>query len=225
MMIRINLLPVRQVKKREAGRQFLFAMAGVALFAVIANAWWFFAMEGEQTKREGRLADTNARIQQLEKVIGEVNNIKKREEEVKKKLETLEVLRKQRGGPVKLLDALSTAIPKKVWMTDFDEKSGAVKLLGHAESYDDVSDFMKGLNTIVWTPKGMGRIVEKKRDGTSARVELLSGAGIIEDFAGPDVAYFFSNIELKSSEANALQAKSLLKTVKFELSLNVNYAI
>ena len=158
-------------------------------------------------------------------MIAEVANIKKREEEVKKKLETLATLRKQRGGPVKLLDALSTSIPKKVWVTEFDEKNGNVKLMGQAESFDDVSEFMRAMNGVVWTPKGMGRVVEAKRDGSSARVEILGAVSSIEDFAGADVAHFFSNIELKSSESNAPSAKGLAKTVKFEIGLNVNYAI
>ena len=44
-------------------------------------------------------------------------------------------------------------------------------MAGNAESFDDVSEFMRGLNNIVWCPKGMGRVVERKRDG-NFRVEL-----------------------------------------------------
>lgn len=228
MMIRINLLPVRQVKKREAGRQFIVLMVGVLIIALLGNGYWYFMMEGERDAKQRKLNDTQARIAQLEKTIGEVNELNKRKKEVEEKLAVLDKLRKQRGGPVKLLDALSTAIPKKVWVTEFDEKAGGVKLLGSAESFEDVSEFMRGLNNIVWTPKGMGRVVELRRD-SSARVELLTGDSAIEDFAGNDVAHFFMNVELKTSSSElpptAATAKPSARIVRFEMSLNVNYAI
>lgn len=228
MMIRINLLPVRQVQKREAGRQYIVVLVGFVVIALIGNGYWYFTLDSERADRQRKLSDTNARIQQLEKVIGEVNNLNKRKKEVEEKLTVLDKLRKQRGGPVKLLDALSTSIPKKVWLTTFEEKGGAVKVVGSADSFEDVSEFMRGLNNVVWTPKGMGRVVEMKRDGSAARVELLTEDNAIEDFTGTEVAHFFSNIELKGTESTNPGTTAAARTsrlVKFEMSLSVNYAI
>lgn len=222
MMIRINLLPTRQVKKREAGRQFIVVLVGVVIIALLGNGSWYFSLDSDRAKLQRRLDETNQRIAQLEKVIGEVNNLNKRKKEVEDKLKVLDDLRTRRGGPVKLLDALTLAIPKKVYVTDFDEKSEALKLVGQAESLDDVSEFMRGLNNLVWTPKGMGRVVEARRDGTSARVELFASS-TIEDFRGNEVSHFFANIELKTS--SSAETKSLNRAVKFELALNVNYRI
>jgi type IV pilus assembly protein PilN len=227
MMIRINLLPVRQVMKREAGRQYIAVLVGVLVASLAGNGYWYYTLDNERADRQRKLSDTNARIQQLEKVIGEVNNLNKRKKEVEEKLSGLEELRKKRGGPVKLLDALATAIPKKVWLTSFEEKDGAAKVVGGADSFEDVSEFMRGLNNVVWTPKGMGRVVEMKRDGSAARVQLLTEDDAIEDFTGAEVAHFFSNIELKGTEStsaggNASRTNGL---VKFEMTLSVNYAI
>lgn len=218
MMIRINLLPVRQVKKREAGRQYIVVLLGCVILALIGNGYWYWTMDSKRAEQQKKLEATNQRIAQLEKVIGEVNNLNKRKKEVEDKLSVLEKLRKQRGGPVKLLDALATSIPKKVWITSFDETNGSVKMSGNGESFDDVSEFMRALKGIVWTPKGMGRIVESKRDG-SARVELLTQDSALEDFPGSDVAQFFNNIELQQTEAASG------RMVRFGISLSANYAI
>jgi len=93
--------------------------------------------------------------------------------------------------------------------------------MGSAESHEDVSEFMRGLANVVWTPKGIGRVVERKRDARTVRVELLSAEGSIEDFEVKDLSNFFTGVELKTSEQQDKQTKS---TVRFELVMNANYA-
>jgi len=222
MMIRINLLPVRQVQKREQGRQFIVLMVGALILAAIGNGFWWYTLEDKRDKAQRNLDDTNARIAQLEKVIGEVNNLAKRKKEVEEKLAVLDNLRKQRAGPVKVLDALATSIPKKVWIASFAESGGAAVLNGSAESYDDVSEFMRSLNGIVWTPKGMARIIDRTKSG-GIKVEMLSGDAAIEEFSAPLVGQFFSNIELKGTSAAA--GPKGTKIVNFDMTFSVNFAI
>ncbi len=221
MMIRINLLPTRQVQKREMGRQFLVLVAGAVIVAGAGNYFWVDRVEAEIVRREEMVAETQRRVDNLEKQIGEVNDLKKRKKEVEDKLGILEKLKKQRNGPVKLLDALASAIPKKVYISDFDEKSGNVKVSGTGDSYEDVSEFMKGLANIVWTPKGMGRVVERKRDATKARVELLTSDGAMQDFETRELANFFTGVELKRTETGETNGKA---GVTFELNMTANYA-
>lgn len=222
MMIRINLLPVRAGKKRELGRQYLVVAVGLVIIALIGNWFWYNQLATQRDKNQERINDTKRRIAELEKVIGEVNNINKRRKEVEEKLGVLEKLRKGRTGPVRMLDALSTATPKKVYLTEFEEKSSAVKLIGRAASHEDVADFMRGLSAMVWTPKGMARVVERKRDSPTVRVELLSTEGAMEDFGLTEVAPFFSNIDLKKAES---KDDKITHSVTFEIAMSANYAI
>ncbi|HLL53702.1 MAG TPA: PilN domain-containing protein [Myxococcaceae bacterium] len=229
MMIRINLLPTRQVKKREAGKQIIALFAAVLIAALAGNYFWYDAREQERARNQDRINQTRARIADLEKVIGEVNNINKRKKEVEDKLKILDDLRKGRSGPVRMMDALATATPKKVWLKNFDESQGLVSLKGAALSHDDVAEMMRGLSSMVWTPKGMGRLVEQqKRDAKTSRVELLSQEGGIEDFPVGEVASFFQNIELKkatSAEQAGTSGQPATRVVDFEIQLNSNYAI
>src|SRR5258708_6982234 len=140
MMIRINLLPVRGVKKREVGRQILVLFAALLVLTAVINYLWFNSRANERAANAQKIEATEKRIKELEKVIGEVNNINKRKKEVEDKLKVLDELRKGRSGPVKMMDALSTATPKKVWLKDFDEKNNQVKLTGSALSHDDVAE-------------------------------------------------------------------------------------
>ena len=226
MMIHINLLPVRQVKKREASRQFLVLAAGLVVIALLGNYAWYHGRQVIVEDNEKHIQATNTQIHELEKVIGEVNNINKRKKEVEAKLKVLDDLRKRRSGPVRMMDALATAIPKKVWIATFDEKNGGVKLTGKAFSHDDVADFMRSLGNIVWTPKGMGRIIDQRADAKATRVELLANAGAIEEFPVADVSPFFTAVQLKrATQGGTASAPGGGALVTFEINLNANYAI
>ena len=226
MMIRINLLPVRQVQKREVGRQVLILASIVVIGGLVGNYLWYDNRESERVRLAAQIVETQKRITELEKVIGEVNNINKRKREVEEKLKTLRELRKLRSGPVRMLDALATATPKKVWLSDFNEQSNNVKLVGKAVSHEDVAELMRGLATVVWTPKGMGRVVERKREASTVRIELLSGEGSIEDFAVGEVSAFFSNIDLKNATSvSDKTAGASERRIDFEINMSANYAI
>lgn len=225
-LIRINLLPVRQGRKREISRQFLVLCGGVLILSVVGNYVLYDHVNAEYERNVTRLSQTQARITELEKVIGEVNNLNARKKEVEDKLKVLTGLRKGRTGPVKLLDALAIAVPKKVWLSEFDEKNNIARILGTAVNHDDVAELMRSLASVVWTPKGMGRLVEQRRDAKTSRVELLGAGNTIEDFAVADVGAFFTNIELRHAEQRETKgASGASKTVDFEIGLSVNYAI
>jgi type IV pilus assembly protein PilN len=223
MMIHINLLPVRQEKKREVGRQFLVVVGGALFITLLGNWLWYDGLASEEKKNAQRISATEARIAELEKVIGEVDKINARKKDVQNKLAILADLRKQRSGPVRMLDALATAIPKKVWLTQFEEKSNAVKMMGKAASHEEVAEFMRALQSIVWTPRGIGRLIEQKRDASTARVELVGGEGAVEEFPTSAISNFFSRVDLKKAEQRAPQGG--VRTVDFEINMNANYAI
>lgn len=227
MMIRINLLPVRAVKKREMGRQVLVLFALVLIIAGGANYFWYADRDAELQRHRDGIVQTRAKIAELEKVIGEVKNINARKAEVEKKLAVLDSLRKGRNGPVRMLDALASATPKKVWLKTFNESNNAVTIDGSAVSHDEVAEFMRGLNGVVWTPKGMGRLVDQRRDSKTARVELLTAEATVEEFPVSAVTPFFKNIDLTSAaQAKTAQPQpGAASLVEFKITLTANYAI
>lgn len=146
-MVRINLLPVRVSKKKEAGRQQLVIFAAVLLAGLLANYFWGAARASDLKAREAKLARTREDIAQLERIIGEVKNIKDAQQELQKKLDVLEKLKLGRSGPVRMLDELATVTPRQLWLNKLDERNGAMTFGGSAASIDDVSEFMTKLKT------------------------------------------------------------------------------
>lgn len=225
MMVRINLLPVRAVKKRESARQLLAFFALVLVGASALNFVWYQSLASTAERNAQRITTTRAEIAQLDAKIGEVNTLNARRAEVERKLKILEQLRNGRSGPVRMLDALLTATPKKVWLVKFDEKAGKVQVEGSALSHEDVADFMRQLAAVVWTPKGMGRLVEQRRDAKTSRVELLAQDSAVEEFPVADIKPFFSGVVLQTATAEAGRGVNDRATVKFKLAFAAAYAI
>jgi type IV pilus assembly protein PilN len=144
-MVRINLLPVRVSKKKQAGTQQLALGAAVLALALVGNFWWSASRAGAVAQREAKARRTRDEIAQLEKIIGEVNDLKKQQASLKEKLAVLDKLKAGRAGPVRLMDELATIVPKRLWLRKIDEKDKAVTFEGSAAAIDDVSLFMSGL--------------------------------------------------------------------------------
>lgn len=226
MMIRINLLPVRAVKKREMGRQILGLLAFALLAAMGGNYFWYSSRDGEASRNAAVLSELKTKIADREKIIGEVSTINTRKAEVEKKLAVLDGLRKGRSGPVRMMDALASAVPKKAWLKSFVEEQKGVKLMGNAASHDEVAELMRGLSSMVWTPKGLGRLVEQRRDAKTSRVELLATPdATVEEFPVGDIKAFFSNIDLKSARASNANSDGVGPSIEFEILFTANYAI
>lgn len=144
-MVRINLLPVRVSKKKEAGKQQLVLFAVLLTVGVIGNYLWSSTRASDLKEREAKVARTREDISKLERIIGEVKNLKDQQAELQKKLDVLEKLKAGRTGPVRMLDELASITPRQLWLTKLEDKGTSLSLSGTAVSIEDVSEFMTKL--------------------------------------------------------------------------------
>src|SRR5687767_839159 len=107
-MIRINLLPVRQERKKETIQQQLLAFAGVLLFTLFACVGWWKWKSNEADERAALLDAKKQELAQLDKIIGEVNEFTTKKKELEDKLAVIQQLKKGKTGPVRALDDLAT---------------------------------------------------------------------------------------------------------------------
>ncbi len=146
-MIRINLLPVKQAKKRGAGQReivlFVLILVGMGLLLYsIYNS-------GEQriSVLQKKKADIQAEMKRLSELIGDINTIQAKKKNLQKKLGIIQLLQKGKSGPVRVLDELSTVIPKKVWLKDLVQSKDALKMTGFATDNKEIAVFMKNLES------------------------------------------------------------------------------
>jgi type IV pilus assembly protein PilN len=218
-MIHINLLPVKKTSAGGAGQQQAIIMAAILLVTLLINFWGYRSKANQEDDLARKITKTENDLKELDKVIGEVKDINQRKEDLKKKLAVLDSLKANRSGPVKVLDAMQSSLPKKVWLGAISEKGGAMQVDGSAFSHDDLAEFMSGLENVVDTPKGIGKVVEQGNSGKPTRVELADGN--VADFPNPAVKHFFTNIQLKGATE---KPQANFKIVSFQLTCSANYS-
>lgn len=174
-MIRINLLPVKAAQKKEQLRNQIIVSAVVVVFAVVGCFSFYQSLQAEISSVNTEIAQNDKEIAKLKKKIGEVNKFKKLQEELRTKLDVLAALKEAKAGPVHLMDDLISALPEKLWITDFNEKSGGITIKGVGLSEDDVADFMTNLEASPYYQKVVLKVTKQKiQEGLRLQVFELS---------------------------------------------------
>lgn len=145
-MIRVNLLPVRAAQRKERVRSQLSILFLCVLLVCLACGALYAQKRSAIKTVEAEIADIDRKNKQLRKKIGQVRDFEQKQAELEQKLAVLNDLSAGKSGPVKLLDQLSSALPEKLWLTKFSEKSGSVELAGIADTEKRVADFMEFLD-------------------------------------------------------------------------------
>jgi type IV pilus assembly protein PilN len=144
-MIRINLLPIRAVQRKERLRGQVIVLA---LFLILVSAGCAAAYASIVSKLEAEnqgIARTQDELNQLRKDLGEVAQYKKLQGELQGKLDVLAQLKSARSGPVRLLDDLSNALPERLWLTSYKETGGSISISGVGLNEKTVAEFLRDL--------------------------------------------------------------------------------
>lgn len=149
-MIRINLLPHRELK-RKAQQQQIAILAGVAGFLGIAAVWSVYAMiDGEIENQNARNQFLQSRIAVLDTEIAEIRNIKTQTQELLSRKLVVETLQNSRSEVVHLLDQLVRLLPDGVYLQSVKQNDQMITLTGYAQSNAWVSMLMRNLESSLW---------------------------------------------------------------------------
>ena len=144
-MIKINLLPVRAAKKKETAIQ-QFIIAGVVVVLVGAIVVSLYVVKHIQVAAaKDDITSANKKIAELKTKIGKLEELKTLKEQVKKKLDVLSQLRKNKTGPAQRLATISDLTPDKLWLTNYSESGQDVKISGVAFAEELIAQYMKAL--------------------------------------------------------------------------------
>lgn len=144
-MIRINLLPVRAARKKQTAIQqiAIFCASLIVVLVIIISMYGYQRIKISSTKEE--IATATIKIAELKKKIGKLEELKTLQAQVRKKLDILTQLRKNKTGPARRLATLSDITPDQLWLTSYAENGQDIKISGLALSEDLLAGFMRKL--------------------------------------------------------------------------------
>jgi type IV pilus assembly protein PilN len=145
-MIEINLLPVREARRkadlRQQGMQFVL----LALVAGGAIGFTHSYVTDRIQDSQARIAQMEADIKQFQPQLDQVAAFRKKKASLEKKIDVIEGLDRARTGPVRVMDELASNMPERVWLTNLATEGSAIKLKGEGLDNELVADMLRKLN-------------------------------------------------------------------------------
>ncbi len=144
-MIRINLLPHRE-EKRKAKRQQFFLLA--ALMAVSGLAIWFVGhtvLAGYLSSQEARNAFLKEQAALLDKDLAEIKGLKEQSEALLSRKRVIESLQTNRTSTVQVFNQLTEIMPDGTYLRLLKQNGLKLNLQGYAQSNARVSTLMRNL--------------------------------------------------------------------------------
>jgi type IV pilus assembly protein PilN len=150
-MIKINLLPHREEKRKQRKSAFysMLALSGIAGALTVLLVGGFFANKiSEQNERNNFIKAENTK---LDGQIKEIATLKQEIEALKARQQAVEDLQGDRNQPVYLMDELVKQTPEGVYLRAFKQDGQRVVINGYAQSNERVSEFLRNLgNNSPW---------------------------------------------------------------------------
>lgn len=149
-MIRINLLPHRQERRRERQRQMvtlLGMVAGLGLLTVILGST---VLSARLENQQGRNNFLQGEIRELDRQIAEIKRVKEETADLLARKQAVEALQSNRSEAVHVLDQLLRVMPEGTYLKSIRETGQGVSLNGIAQSNGRVSTLLHNLNESAW---------------------------------------------------------------------------
>jgi len=188
-MIRVNLLPWREARRKALNLQFFILMgmvAGLAASIVLLVHGYYAARISTQAERNRFLKSENTK---LDKEIEEIKKLKEEIQALLSRKQVIETLQADRAQTVNLLEQLVRQTPDGVYLSSIKQTGYRVNLTGLAQSNARVSTLMRNLESSPY----------------------LENPNLIEirvaNVAGKRLSEFIMNISIKRQQTEADAAK------------------
>lgn len=146
-MIRINLLPHRE-EKRKARRQQFYALSGLTLLlggliVILVNG----IISGYVSAQDEKNAFLKTEIAALDKSIDEIKRLREQTDALLQRKRVIESLQGNRSEAVGLFNELAKNVPEGVYIKKVTQQNNKINLVGYAQSNARVSSLMRNLES------------------------------------------------------------------------------
>jgi type IV pilus assembly protein PilN len=144
-MIRINLLPVREERRKAGARNLALVLAAALVGSVLLSGALHWKVRHDISSTRKLAAATQKEIDRFAPQLKQVEEFKKTKAEIEQKLNVIQGLNEARSGPVHMLDELATHTPDRIWVSRIEVHSGRMLMEGMSLDNELVALFLTAL--------------------------------------------------------------------------------
>jgi len=153
-MIRINLLPYRESRKKESILRQINIFLAVFFVIFVTLLYYSIWLGNKIDDLNTKIKNTKTLLTQAETQAKTVDQIKNELEKLGHKIDVIKNIEMNRGAPVFLLENMTKMVAeadsdnkpvKRLWFTNFEASGGNVNIKGIALDNKTIADFMSRL--------------------------------------------------------------------------------
>lgn len=145
-MLKINLLPIRQLKKRAKARSQIAAGIVIFISVLVLLGLVGILQAGRITTLNDEIAVKTKEKKSFDKVIQELADLEKKRLDLNNKIQIINKLKSDSSLTVHVLDEVSNIVDNnRMWLTSLNQRGGSLKLTGYALDNQTVAQFMDEL--------------------------------------------------------------------------------
>lgn len=149
-MIRINLLPHREIARAARRRQFNTMLGLTVAAGVVIVLLGHSLIAARQSSQEARNAFLQQEIAKLDVQIGEIKKIREQTQALLERKQVVETLQSNRTEVVHLFDQMIRLLPDGLYLKSFKQVGNVVTISGYTQSSARVSTLMRNLEESPW---------------------------------------------------------------------------
>ncbi len=149
-MIRINLLPHRELARAARRRQFNILLGIAVVAGVVAVVIGHSLIAAQQSAQQARNAFLEQEIARLDSQIVEIKKIREQTQALLERKQVVETLQSNRTEVVHLFDQMIRLLPEGLYLKSFKQDGRVITLTGYTQSSARVSTLMRNLESSPW---------------------------------------------------------------------------
>ncbi len=149
-MIRINLLPHREEKRKAKRQQFYGLLGLVSILAALVVFLVCSVIDGYISAQEARNDFLKKEIAVLDKQIDQIKRLKEQTQALLARKQIIESLQRDRAEAVHLLSEMVKQMPEGVYIRSLKQDGTKLALIGYAQSNARISTLMRNIEASQW---------------------------------------------------------------------------
>ena len=146
-MMRINLLPHREIRRKLQQQQFFIALGVFVAIGAAIVGFVHYTLDQQFEEQKSRNAYLTEEIAKVDKQIEEINKVKEQTAALLARKTVVETLQANRSDVVHLLDQLVRQLPDGVYLKSIKQTDRKVAITGYTQSQARVSTLMRNLES------------------------------------------------------------------------------